>query len=148
MGAPFWKEKGNVLITASKMDGVCDCGTSSKGNLAKVQPPSEPGLRPWMCVFSWLSVGRGGGLRHVKEEEHFPVLAICCPGPVRTTRQPPSLAAWDCEHDPGFSGPNSVLCEWGSVGVKSKIVNLDRLQSPWTSQNYTQNENVLLDSFQ
>lgn len=52
----------------------CDCGTSSKGSLAKVQLPSEPGLCPWMCVFSWLSVGRGGGLRHVKEEEHFPVL--------------------------------------------------------------------------
>lgn len=129
MEAPLCGEEGSVLITASKMDGVLCLwhifqGQPGEGAASFGARPATLGL---CFLLAKCGVGTGAEARG-RRGAISGDLAMCRPGPVQTVRQWPSLAACVCGKVPGFSGPSFVLYEQGNVGVRSKIVNLDRLQ--------------------
>lgn len=72
--------------------GVCDCLSSPKDDLEKVQPPSEPGLCPRVCPFSGRVWGGGRAEARERREAISSDLTACLPGPTANHAARPS--AW------------------------------------------------------
>lgn len=99
----------------------CDCGTSPKDSLAKMQPPLEPGLCPeeWRWCFLLAACGERRGTEACGRRGTLSGnLAICHPGPMQTVWQWLSAGCLCLWKGPWLLWPQ--LCPLSDVGIRSK----------------------------